>query len=804
MSDEEKPGGDAPSDGENAAPRPADASKPAKPDAKTATSADSAKADPPPIVAPPHVAPDAVPPVVSSPDGAPTKAAPPTTKKASDAAAPPPSVKAPPPAGEAAKPAIAARLGDGARALKDKAARLTSRTRSKSLRPKKKTAAAPRPKTPAEAADAAVNAAVAGRPASRRARLGPAQAVGHAFALGSVALCGVLAAAFLHYAPRDPIGADLWGVNRLAAVVVKDAKGDTVATRGARYGEAVEVDQLPDYLVKAFLATEDRRFYNHWGVDVKGTMRAAWRNYRSGEVVEGGSTITQQLARNLFLSREQTYDRKIREALTALWLEGHLSKDEILSLYLNRIYLGAGSYGVEAAARTYFGKSARDVTLSEAALLAGLPKAPSTLAPTQNPYGAADRAKKVLNNLLEIKAVTPFAVHEAKVNPPAVKEDSVGAGLGYFFDYVAAQARALAGEAAAYGDVDLIVETTLDMEMQSAAEAAVKTALDYNAKLAGAEEAALVAYAPDGALRAMVGGQSYVESQFNRATQAKRQPGSAFKPFVYVAALEAGVSPSARYVDKPITIGDWTPTNYKNRYLGSMRLTEAMALSVNSIAVRLSERVGRAKVAEVAKRLGVKGDVPAHASIALGGATNLTLEDLTGAYLPLANGGLKTPAYAVTRITDGLGAVLYERPRPTEERVLKRSVVRNMNHLLYQVVDRGTGRRARLGRRTAVGKTGTTNDWRDAWFIGYTRDVVAGVWVGNDAYRPMDEISGGKLPAEIWRDFMLAAHGDLPRRAIPGARPAAVRSNDAALARYYGDVAQGLARVRRDGRQAYR
>ena len=613
--------------------------------------------------------------------------------------------------------------------------------------------------------------------------------------LGAVAaISGILAANYI--APRDQVGADPWAVNRLPSLVVLDKNGNEIAARGARYGEAVTVEELPDYVIEAFLATEDRRFFDHRGVDLRGTLRAFVANLRSGGVVEGGSTITQQLAKNLFLSPEQTYERKIKEAFLALWLEGRYEKDEILSLYLNRIYLGAGAYGIESAAKTYFGKSARDVTLAEAVLLAGLPKAPSTLAPTQNPFGAADRAKEVLDNLVEIEAITPFEAREARRNKPVITTNAAGAGLGYFFDYVAAKSRALAGEDA----IDLIVTTTIDPKLQQDAEAAVSEAITTEAKLAGAEQAALVAYESDGALRAMVGGVSYVQSQFNRATQAKRQPGSAFKPFVYIAALESGMTPKTKFVDEPVEIDGWAPKNYSDTHLGPMRLTEAMAKSVNTVAVQVTESVGRQKVAEAAKRLGVKADVPAHASIALG-ASNMTLEDLTSAYLPLARGGRSAEPYAITKIVDQRGNILFQREARQPRQLLTPEVSEQMNHLLYQVMHDGTGARARLGARPAVGKTGTTNDWRDAWFIGYTAQMTTGVWVGNDDFRGMEKITGGKLPAAIWKNFMIAAHQGHPRRSIKGATPAVTYADEGALLSFYADVSRGFRDVQRDGSQ---
>lgn len=612
--------------------------------------------------------------------------------------------------------------------------------------------------------------------------------------IGFLGVAFALGLAFIYLAPRVPEDADLWNVNRQAAIIVLDRNGEEIAARGARYGEHVEPGELPDHLIKSILATEDRRFYDHGGVDLRGTLRAAVANTKAGTVVEGGSTITQQLAKNLFLSPRQTYERKAREALLALWIEGHYSKDEILSLYMNRIYLGAGAYGVESAAQTYFGKSARDVNLAEAAMLAGLPKAPSTYAPTQNPQGALRRAGEVIDNLLEIGAVAPFDAREARLNPPVIMKQNVDSGLGYFFDYAAGKAKDLAPGASG----DIIVRTTIDQKLQRDAEAAVKTAMTVEARLKGADQAALVAYDQAGALRAMVGGRDYKESQFNRAIQSKRQPGSAFKPFVYVAAMEAGLTPNSSFIDQPIDIAGWRPTNYTPGYAGRVRLTEAMAKSINTVAVQVTERIGRGKVAEAATRLGIKSEIAPHRSIALG-AVDVTLEELVSAYIPFARGGLSPEAYAIESIETRDGLILYEHQGDNPQRVLTADVSKKMNHLLYQVMLNGTGARARLGRRAAAGKTGTTNDWRDAWFVGYTPQLIAGVWVGNDAYTPMEKVTGGTIPAAIWKEFMTSAHQGLPLLSLDGAYPAVSYAAEPVLLDFYRDVSRGLARVERDG-----
>jgi penicillin-binding protein 1A len=615
------------------------------------------------------------------------------------------------------------------------------------------------------------------------------------FSLGAVGLLGFLFGAFVYLAPRPADDADLWAVNRSPSVVILDRNGEELAARGARYGQQVSVSELPPYLVKAIVATEDRRFFEHRGVDFRGSLRALLSNLRAGRVVEGGSTITQQLARNLFLSFDQNYTRKAKEALLALWIEGRYSKEQILSIYLNRIYFGAGAYGIDSAARTYFGKSAREVSLAEAVMLAGLPKAPSQLAPTLNPGGAQNRANEVLQNLRETGAISEFEALDAVLHPAVVAGGDSNADIGWFFDYVAEKAYALVGGPTG---MDLIVTTTLDRKMQRVAEAAVKSALGVEARTAGAEQAALVAYDVNGAVRAMVGGRSYLESQFNRATQALRQPGSAFKPILYAAALENGVTPDSIFVDQPVDIDGWRPENYTPGYQGRMRLTEAVAKSTNTIAVQVSEMIGRGKTVEMGKRLGIKSDLQPIASIALGGV-NVTLEELAAAYIPFADAGWAPDTYAIDRIENQNLELLYERPAVKPRRAIAEETAEGMTHLLYQVMTTGTGAGARLSNRDAVGKTGTTNDWRDAWFIGYSAQLVTGVWVGNDDFSSMQKVTGGTIPARIWKDFMAGAHQDLPRLPLKGAYPAATYADESLLLGFYRDVAEGLREVRRDG-----
>ena len=576
-----------------------------------------------------------------------------------------------------------------------------------------------------------------------------------------------------------PADADLWTINRPPSVTMLDRSGEEIGIRGSQYDDPVPLEDLPPYVVAAFLSTEDRRFYRHNGFDLRGFIRAMVTNLRSGSFREGASTITQQLARNLFLSNERSLERKLQELNLAFWLETRYSKDELLSLYLNRTYLGAGTFGIDAAAQLYFNKSARDLTLPEAALLAGLPKAPSTLSPTVNFEGAAKRSLEVIDNLVETRVIDRTTAEIAKTTPPELDIQTAYNDFGYFFDYVYELADALVEGI----ESDIVITTTIDSSLQQKAQAAVTATLTEENLALGAEQAALIAYDNDGAITAMVGGRSYEESQFNRATQARRQPGSAFKPFVYLAALEGGMTPRTLFIDQPTEVEEWKPRNYTNEFLGPMRMTEAMARSVNSVAVQASETVGRKNVVEAARRNGITSDLKAHPSVALG-SMEVTLEEITSAYLPFARKGLSATPYAILKIENRENEILYEHEPSPQTQLFKENVSADMTHLMHQVMLNGTGSRANLGRRDAAGKTGTTNDWRDAWFIGYTAQITAGIWVGNDLNTPMDKITGGSLPAAIWRNFMLAAHEDVTNVALPGAF-AATGSEELRLIEFY-------------------
>ncbi|MBN4046365.1 PBP1A family penicillin-binding protein [bacterium AH-315-P15] len=555
---------------------------------------------------------------------------------------------------------------------------------------------------------------------------------------------------------RTPSHAELWQENRVPSLTIFDEEGTTLAIRGAFYGEILGLDDLPVHVAQAFLAIEDRRFYNHPGIDAWGLARATLANMRAGGVVQGGSTITQQVAKNLFLTPARTLRRKLHEVLLALWLERHLSKDEILTLYMNRIYLGAGTYGIDAAARFYFGKSARDLTLAEAAMLAGLPKAPSRYAPTTDLAQAQARAELVLENMVRARFIMREEADAAMAAPaePVAFENTDG--QQYFVDFVITEISALVGET----ERNLLVTTTLDRGLQALGEAQLTFRMERDGLGLDASQAALVTLAPDGAIRAMVGGREYAISQFNRAVQAERQPGSAFKPFIYVTALEAGYSPNSIMVDEPVEVGNWRPRNYNGRHIGPVPLADALSQSINSIAVQLSEEVGREEVIATAHRLGIRSELEPLPSIALG-ASEVTLLELTNAYLPFQSGGMGAARYAITEIRAEDGSVLYTREAPNPAPVIEAHLAAQMTDMLYQVVEGGTGAAADLGRREAAGKTGTTQDWRDAWFIGFTSDYVTGVWVGNDDASPMNHVTGGSLPAAIWRDYMAAAHEGL-------------------------------------------
>jgi penicillin-binding protein 1A len=552
---------------------------------------------------------------------------------------------------------------------------------------------------------------------------------------------------------------------RPPTIEIVGADGNLLAQRGEMAGANVALKDLPAYLPEAFIAIEDRRFYSHHGVDPYGILRAAVTNALHRGVSQGGSTLTQQLAKNLFLTQERTLQRKLQEAELAVWLERKYSKPEILELYLNRVYFGSGAYGVEAASQRYFGKSARKVSLSEAAMLAGLVKSPSRLAPNRNPEGAEKRAQTVLAAMAESKFITE-AQAQASIAYPAISVKPAGAGtINYVADWIGEVLDDLVGQI----EQSIVVETTIDPKLQSVAEAVVIDELAAKSAKFNVSQGALVAMSADGAVRAMVGGRNYAESQYNRAVTAKRQPGSAFKPFVYLTAIEAGLTPETIRLDAPLDVKGWKPENYSHEYFGPVTLTQALAMSLNTVAVRLGLEVGPKNVVRTAHRLGISSKLEANASIALG-TSEVSLTELVGAYAPFANGGLSVSPHVVTRIKTLDGKVIYLRQKDEPNQVVEPRNVAMMNVMMEQTLISGTARKAEIPGWIAAGKTGTSQDFRDAWFIGYTANLVTGVWLGNDDNSPTKKATGGGLPVEAWTRFMRAAHQGVPAVALPAAQ----------------------------------
>ena len=571
-------------------------------------------------------------------------------------------------------------------------------------------------------------------------------------AVAGVWLTIALAALGVYYAHDLPDVSDLPPPGQDRSMVVRAANGATLASYGAIYGDWLAYPDIPEVIVLALVAAEDRRFFHHFGVDARGIARAAVANLRVGGVAQGGSTLTQQLAKNLFLEPERTLKRKAQELLLAFWLERKFTKQQILELYFNRIYFGAGTFGIDAASRKYFGHSARQLSLQEAAMLAGLVKAPSALAPTRDPARAQARAGQVLDAMVAVEFLTEAAAERAKAEPAALAPDAVGSNIRYFTDWVQDQVRQLVGERSQ----PLIVETTIDPKIQAAADQALTRTLADQGTTRQAGQGAIVTIATDGAVKAMSGGVAYGKSQFNRAVQAKRQPGSAFKLFVYLAGLEAGLNAASVLDDAPITVDGWQPRNYGDNFIGPVTLADAFARSINSVAVRVSEQAGRLQSVELAKRLGIASPLIAHPSVALG-TSEVSLLELTAAYGAVANGGFRVDPYAVVEVRTLAGELLYRRAPTEPEAVLAPREVAEISVMLEQVIRTGTGRRAVIDR-PAAGKTGTSQEFRDAYFVGFTSDLVGGVWVGNDDGSPMKGVTGGGLPAEIWASAMIDAH----------------------------------------------
>lgn len=553
------------------------------------------------------------------------------------------------------------------------------------------------------------------------------------------------------------------------SVVFLDRFGNEIGRRGIRSDDSVALDQMPDYLIKATLATEDRRFYDHFGIDIVGTLRALASNAQGDNSTQGGSSLTQQLAKNLFLSSERTFERKIIEAFLAVWLEWHYSKDEILKLYFDRAYMGGGNFGVTAAADFYFGKRVQDINLAEAAMLAGMFKAPTRYAPHVDLAAARGRANLVLTNLVAAGFLTEGQVTAARRHPASPVDRTADVNSpNYFLDYAFEEAKRLIDESGTTGN-NFVVRTTIDTTLQKYAEEAVTSVVREQGEQYKVSQAAMVVTDTQGAIRAMVGGMDYGKSQFNRAIVSTRQPGSSYKVFVYSEAFEQlGLTPSDPITDRPVCIGDWCPQNYGRSYKGTVSLQSAFAQSLNTVPVTLSIKTGREPIAELSHRMGLRADYPVTRSLALGVAS-VSVIDMTSSYAVFANDGLKTPAFGITRMTTLSGDPVWEYdPNAPRERVLSEQTVAYMNQMMYAVTQHGTGGRARIEGVPTLGKTGTTTSYRDAWFCGFTGNYVAAVWFGNDDYRPTNNLTGGTLPAVAWQKFMAYAHTNIEIKPVFG------------------------------------
>lgn len=568
------------------------------------------------------------------------------------------------------------------------------------------------------------------------------------------------------------------------AVSFLDRYGNPIGSRGIKHNDSIPLEDFPDVLIKATLATEDRRFYEHFGIDIAGTARALVTNAQAGGVRQGGSSITQQLAKNLFLSNERTIERKVNEAFLAVWLEWRLTKNEILKLYLDRAYMGGGTFGVDGAAHFYFNKSARDVTLAEAAMLAGLFKAPTKYAPHINLPAARARANVVLDNLVDAGFMTEGQVFGARRNPAFAVDRRDEASPNYYLDYAFDEMRKLVDTfPKSYTERVFVVRLAIDTNVQKAAEDAIENQLRQFGRDYHATQAATVVSDLDGGIRAMVGGRDYGASQFNRATDAYRQPGSSFKPYVYTTALLSGFTPNSVVVDGPVCIGNWCPQNYGHSYSGSVTLTQAITRSINVVPVKLSiaigqkeqpkapnpAKIGRARIVEVARRFGLKAPLPDTPSMPIG-SDEVTVLEHAVAYVTFPNRGRSVTPHSVLEVRTGAGDLVWrwDRDGPKPKQAIPANIAADMAGMMSHVVSEGTARRAALDGIPTAGKTGTTNAYRDAWFVGYTGNFSCAVWYGNDDYSPTNRMTGGSLPAQTWHDIMVAAHQGVEVREIPG------------------------------------
>lgn len=545
---------------------------------------------------------------------------------------------------------------------------------------------------------------------------------------------------------------------RRASIEIRGQNDDLLLRYGEIMGASVRVEDLPSHMIYALIAVEDRRFYLHHGVDPIGLARAMARNLISGRIVQGGSTLTQQLAKNLFLTHERTIKRKIQEAMLAIWLEREFTKDEILTAYFNRVYFGSGAYGISAAARIYFDKEPKDLTLYQSALIAGLLKAPSRYSPRANPELAKKRTRVVLSAMKDAGFLTETAMIDANEDNVHIETKTISSNnMRYATDWILSEAQALIGKT----DRDLVITTTLSKNIQKQAEESLHNEME-RIQDRNVTQGAVIVTAYNGAVLAMVGGSDYHKSQYNRATQSRRPPGSAFKPVVYLTALQKGYDPDDKIEDSPITDGSYKPSNFDDTYLGEVTLNEALSRSLNTAAVKLANNVGIGNIIKTARTLGIQTKLNRDLSLALG-SSGIPMTEMVAAYATIANDGRSSPPYIITTIQDEQGEILYSRKSSeTGKRVVKKKNARDLSRMMEQTISIGTGRNAALPdddiSRIQAGKTGTSQDYRDAWFIGFTDTFVAAVWLGNDDNSPMAGITGGSSPAKIWSNVMTGAH----------------------------------------------
>ncbi|MBY0613156.1 MAG: PBP1A family penicillin-binding protein [Beijerinckiaceae bacterium] len=598
---------------------------------------------------------------------------------------------------------------------------------------------------------------------SRRARRGILKRLVYFGLVASIWGVIALTAVIAYFAMQLPPIDQLTVPKRPPNIAIMASDGTLIANRGETGGSAVPIKELPVYVPRAFVAIEDRRFYSHFGIDPVGILRAVFRNLTSSKV-EGGSTLTQQLAKNIFLTQERTVSRKAQEAILALWLERKYSKDQILELYMNRVYFGSGVYGIEGAAQKYFGKSARALTVAEAAVLAGLMKSPSKLAPNRNPEGAAARAADVIRAMQDAGYIDEITAKVALASPGQARRQLGAGSTNYAADYV----MDLLDDFIGSFENDIVVMTTISPPLQNAAEKALVEEIDAKGGKLNVSQGALVAMSPDGAVRALVGGHNYSESQFNRAVTARRQPGSSFKPFVYLAALEKGYTPDSTVQDAPVNIRGYAPENYTREYFGTVSLTKALSMSLNTPAVRLGQEVGPRNVVRVAQRLGISSPLQANASLPLG-TSEVSVMEMAGAFSAFANGGTGVIPFVITNVKSTGGKVLYSRKPTNLGQVIAPPQAAMMNAMMRETLLTGTAKKGEIpGGWQAAGKTGTTQDFKDAWFVGYTGYLVAAVWLGNDDGEKTKHVTGGGLPTEIWSRFMRAAHQGVKPVPLPG------------------------------------